>query len=550
MKRIFKILSLLLLLVFITTSCSHITPVDINIIYTTDVHCGISDNITYPGVSGFKKELEKQSKYVSLVDCGDALQGDYIGSVSKGKYIIDIMNKMGYDLFTLGNHEFDYGMSELKSRISEFNGDVLSCNLKYTGKNENKLSSVLPYKILSYAGTKVGFVGVTTPSSITDSTPTNFMEDNEYVYNFTNDTKEEFYSCIQTSVNAAKKKGAKYVVLLAHLGDSETYGDYSSEAVCKNTKNIDVILDGHAHIDVDSEYHKNLDGKDVPISEAGYKLDRMGLLTIKKDWTIELGLKEKDSTIKDDEEVANYINTITEEANELGKRIVATSDQALTITDSNGIRLVRSRETAIGNLIADSYCYATGTSISFVNGGGIRDNLKSGNISFEEIQSIHPFGNTLCVANVKGSQILDYLEFVTKEVQKEYVKDSKPYGEFGAFASVSGLKFKVNTDIESSVTVDTNHMFVEVSGERRVHDVLVLENGEYKALDSNKIYQVSSSNYILLNRGDGATMFKEIEIIKKDIMLDYEAVISYIVDELQGKIKEKYSTVEGRIVIE
>ena len=544
MKRFIKLFSILLF-IFVVAACNNKDAKDINIIYTTDVHCGIEGTIGYSGVSAYKKELEKTSDYVSLVDCGDSLQGDYIGALSKGKYLIDIMNKMDYELLTIGNHEFDYGMDELKSRISEFNGDVLSCNIKYTGKKENKLGDVKPYKIIKYGNVKVGYVGVTTPTAIVESQPSTFKEDDEYVYDLYYSDYNKFYKVVQDNVDECKKNGANYVILLAHLGNDEPLNLGSIE-LCKNTSNIDIILDGHSHRDLNDNY-KNKDGKDIPILDAGYKLNEFGNITIKSNGDITHTLvKEYD---KKDKEIDDYISEINSSVETLGNKVLATSNHTLKITDEDGIRLVRSRETAIGNLIADSYSYNTLADISFVNGGGIRDNLNEGNLTFKDIMKIHPFGNTLCVIEAKGSQILDYLEYSTRAVKEDYKNDGKAYGENGAFPSVSNLKFSVDTNVEPSIEIDANGMFVKVTGKRRVKDVYVLVNGSYEAIDLNKTYTVSSHNYLLLEGGDGASMFKECKVIKKNLMLDYEAVVRYIVEELKGDIKTKYSSVDGRITI-
>ena len=132
---------------------------DISIVYTTDVHCGINENLGYSSLYKYKEDLKKNN-YVALVDSGDYLQGDLIGAISNGKYIIDIMNEVEYDVITIGNHEFDYGMSELSTRLSEFNGDVVSCNFTYTGTKENKFNMVKPYVIKEYGDKKVGFIGI------------------------------------------------------------------------------------------------------------------------------------------------------------------------------------------------------------------------------------------------------------------------------------------------------------------------------------------------------------------------------------------------------
>ena len=188
MRKTFLVVSFLALSL---VGCNANKDKDIVILYTSDVHCGIDKNIGYDSLSAYKKQLEKDN-YVTLMDTGDNISGDFIGAVSKGEYIIDLMNEVGYDSMTLGNHEFDYGMDILSQRVEQFKGDVLSCNFKYIGKKENKFNKVKPYKIISYGKKKVGFVGVTTPFTIVDSTPSYFQEDNEFAYSFTGDNAEEF----------------------------------------------------------------------------------------------------------------------------------------------------------------------------------------------------------------------------------------------------------------------------------------------------------------------------------------------------------------------
>ena len=123
---------------------------DISIIYTTDVHCAVESvidkegketNLGYAKVADYKNKLA-ENNYVALVDAGDFLQGEFIGAISKGEYVMEIMNEMNYDVVTLGNHEFDYGIDVLKSRLTEFNGDVVSCNFSYIGNKEKKLHMV------------------------------------------------------------------------------------------------------------------------------------------------------------------------------------------------------------------------------------------------------------------------------------------------------------------------------------------------------------------------------------------------------------------------
>jgi 2',3'-cyclic-nucleotide 2'-phosphodiesterase (5'-nucleotidase family) len=215
--------------------------------------------------------------------------------------------------------------------------------------------------------------------------------------------------------------------------------------------------------------------------------------------------------------------------------------------------MIRTREMPIGNLIADAYRIMSEAEIGFTNGGGIREDLKEGEITFSDIKAVHPFGNSIDTALVTGQTLADYLEYASSKVDKDYYEEKNgtlvPKGENGGFAHVSGMKYTVDTSIPSPVVLDEKNMFVKVEGTRRVKDIKVLENNEYVDIQTDKFYLVASHNYLLEECGDGANMFKGIKIVKKNLMLDYECLVNYIVDVLKGHLKDKYSTPEGRITI-
>ena len=546
MRKTFLIVPFLALCLI---GCNANKDKDIVILYTSDVHCGIDKNIGYDSLSAYKKQLEKEN-YVTLMDVGDNISGDFIGAVSKGEYIIDLMNEVGYDSMIFGNHEFDYGMDILKQRVEQFKGDVLSCNFKYIGQKENKFNKVKPYKIISYGKKKVGFVGVTTPYTIVDSTPSYFQEDNKFAYSFTGDNAEEFYTCVQENIDACYKQKANYVVVLAHLGEGDEYVPYSSIDLVNNTKGVTAIFDGHSHKTL-SHSVKDKEGNNVPLLATGYQMSEIGQLTIRKDKTIETKLIDKIE--EKDSRISELITNINQKVDELANKVVATSDLALSIKGPEGTRMIRTREMPIGNLIADAYRIMSEAEIGFTNGGGIREDLKEGEITFSDIKAVHPFGNNIDTALVTGQTLADYLEYASSKVDKDYYEEKNgtlvPKGENGGFAHVSGMKYTVDTSIPSPVVLDEKNMFVKVEGTRRVKDIKVLENNEYVDIQMDKFYLVASHNYLLEECGDGANMFKGIKIVKKNLMLDYECLVNYIVDVLKGHLKDKYSAPEGRITI-
>ena len=523
---------------------------DIVILYTSDVHCGIDENIGYAGLVSYKEWVEEKTPYVTLVDCGDAVQGEVIGTVSNGEYLIDIMNEAGYELAVLGNHEFDYGMEQTGDLIEQANAQYLGCNISYTGEGDNELADVKPYEIIDYGDTSIAFIGVSTPYSVTSSTPTYFMDENgEYIYEFAaGEGGSVLFECIQKNVDECREAGADYVVLLTHLGDADEFSPYSSIDVIGATTGVDVVLDGHAHSEISCRVEKNKDGDEVLLSAVGTKLTNIGQLVITADGHITTGLvdfyTEKDDAIT---EVIEDIKASYEA--EMGK-VVAHSDIALSCSDSEGIRRVRNRETTIGNMCADAYRAMAGTDIAFVNGGGIRDDLPEGDITYADIIAVHPFGNTLCAIEVTGQEIMDFLEHVNQFVQTEAAADGLAVGEDGSFQQVSGLKFTVDTSIPSSVVLDENGMFVSIEGDRRVKDIMIMnDSGEYEPIVADKTYTMASHNYLIKEGGSGTDMFTDNVLLIDEGMIDYEILINYITENLNGEMSALYSETEGRIVI-
>ena len=292
---------------------------------------------------------------------------------------------------------------------------------------------------------------------------------------------------------------------------------------------------------------KNKDNVDTLLVDAGTKLKEFASLTINKNGNITYEFIDQYEGRS--EKINEVVNNINQKADEQGNKVVANIDVDLKITDDDGIRMIRNREMPIGNLVADAYREITGADIGTVNGGGIRDNLKQGDVTYKEIKNVHPFGNVLMKKKTTGRKILDLLEFSSMNTDIERVKDGKPYGENGAFSHVSGLKYTIDTSIPTSVVLDDAGNFIRVDGERRVKNVLVLEDGNYVPINENKEYTIASHNFLLDSGGGGANMFIDDEIVPGPQMFDYELLITYIVDKLEGKLKDRYSAPEGRIEV-
>ncbi len=270
-----------LLITFLGGCGGKKTKDDIVILYTNDVHCAVEDNIGYAGLAAYKKSVEAKTPYVTLVDCGDAVQGGEIGDASKGENIVDIMNAVGYDLAVLGEHEFDYGPENIGKLLEKSNAQYLSTNIYYTGDYENYLEKTEDYKIIEYGDVKVAFLGVTTPETVISGESSYFMEGLDYVYEFCiGDEGLRLAAHVQSSVDECKKSGADYVILLSHLGDGEKYSPYSCEELIANTYDVDAVIDGHAHSEIVEKLVENKNGEEVLVSSTGEKLQNIGELVI------------------------------------------------------------------------------------------------------------------------------------------------------------------------------------------------------------------------------------------------------------------------------
>ena len=516
---------------------------DIVVLYTNDVHCAIDNNIGYAGLASYKAEMEKDN-FVVLVDAGDAIQGDTIGTVSKGEYLVDIMNEVGYDFCVLGNHEFDYGTDVLASLLEKADAQYLNSTITYTGKGTNLLASTVPYVIERYGYLDVAFIGVSTPESITKSTPRYFMEGDEFVYDFA--AGEDLYKTVQSVVDEVKEKGADIVIVISHLGVEEGSEPNRATDLIANTTGIDAVIDGHSHTTAPCELVADKSGKKVVYTQTGTKLNNIGKLTISKDGSIKAELV---SEAEKDAEVTAFIEGLKGEYESLVNTVVAHTAVELSITDENGVRAVRNRETAIGDLCADAYRAVADTDIAFVNGGGIRATIKKGDITTANMISVHPYGNYLCSCYATGAEILDALEHSVANTQAIAAQDGKAVGESGGFLQVSGLKFTIDTSVPSSVKKDDKGLFVAVEGERRVKDVYVEKDGEWTPIDPEATYTVACHNYMLQDMGDGYTMFADNQYILDNVMLDNQVIITYICDFLGGNVGEEYSAPQGRITI-
>ena len=517
------------------------------ILFTSDVHCGIESNFGYAGLAMVRDAYKNAGYHVLLVDNGDSIQGEPVGTMTTGEANIKLMNAVGYDIATMGNHEFDYGMDRFFELSKMANFPYISCNFNKGGELQ-----FAPYVIKEFDGVKIAFVGITTPKTLTSSTPKYFQDENgNFIYGFFEDeTGEGLYNAVQKAVDDARAEGASIVIAMAHLGNEAECSPYTYKDVIANTTGINALLDGHSH-DTDHVEMRNKARETVLRQGCGTKLEGVGYLKIAaKNGAMKAGVMmwnnddfNATQLYQLDTDVTKAVAEATETLNAKLAEVVAKTDVELTINDpvavtedGKAVRIIRNAETNLGDLCADAYRYVSGADIAFVNGGGIRVSIKEGDITLNDILKVHPFGNALCVCEATGQQILDALEFGAKDVP----------GEFGGFLQVSGLTYEIHTSVPSSVKLDEKGLFAGVEGEYRVKNVMVGD----EPLDLEKTDTLASHNYMLQGQGDGYTIFEDNVYTQESVMLDNQVLITYITEGLNGVVGAEYANPygQGRIV--
>ncbi len=545
MKRTNKLISVLLALTMLLATISVVASAQdypgIAIIYTNDVHCAIDD---YPVIAAYEVKLVEEGYEVIIVDAGDAIQGEVIGALTQGEAIVDIMNTVGYDYAVPGNHEFDYGMDvflDLAQNKAQY--EYISSNFYYL----SSLSSVFaPYAIEDFGTYQVAFVGISTPETITKSTPEYFKDEGgNFIYGFPkypgDMTNEALYNNVQDSVDDAVADGADIVVAVGHTGELETAEGWKTSDIIANTSGIDYFIDAHSHETVESETFKNENGEDVIRTSTGTKLNNFGVLTIsgnEADFelinpddvnveTMSADAKSAYNTVKD--KVDGYNDEIS-----YLYEVIGESYANLVAYDEDGSWAVRKRETNAGDFVADAYRAVTGADVALCNGGGVRAEIGIGDVTRKMLMDVNAFNNDMCVIEVTGQQLIDVLEHGVRECPSPS----------GSFFQVSGVTFELHTWIESPIITDQlgNFIGIDETKERRIANVYV--GGEPVELD--KIYTLAGSAYVLTQGGDGLTMLDGATVVQQEgLPCDSEMLIEYL-EILGGKITaEQYGNPDG-----
>ena len=506
------------------------------ILHTNDVHGSIE---LYAKVAAMKDDYEARGAQVILADAGDYSQGTVYVSVNKGKDAVTMMNAAGYDVATIGNHEFDYGYAQLKSNLDSAAFKVVCANVLQDG------SPVFDaYTMINKGGVQVAFVGLETPEAQTKANPA-------LIQGLTFLAGEEMYAAVQTQVDAARTAGADIVIVLSHLGVDSSSEPNTSYDLYKKVNGIDFIIDGHSH----TVMTKGPEGE--PIQSTGTALNNIGVITIdnatKKIESNELipiwhteEVDGKKVTVydytKSDATVANAAKAIIDP-------IDADYDQkfAESAVDLNGAKAPgnRTEETNLGDLITDAMMWAIKTkapgvdmtnAVAITNGGGIRAAIAKGDITKKDVNTVLPFGNTLAVVYVKGSELLEALEVSTYCTPKS----------LGGFPQFAGMEVELNTACEYDAN-DTTYPGSTYFGPKSINRITIKTvNG--KAFDKDATYAVITNNFLAAG-GDTYYAFAAAQTqFDTGLPLD-EILMEYITVELNGVVTDKYAAPQGRLTI-
>jgi len=502
----------------------------LTVMHTNDTHAHLADAARR---ATLVKQVREDADETLLFDAGDVFSGDLYFTKWFGMADLKVMNEMGYDAMTFGNHEFDQGTSTLAKFVQAAKFPLVSSNIDFS-KDEHMKSllkapalldtknghtiehaGVYPYVVLDVNGHKVGVFGLTTEDTKETSSP-----GKDVVFN-------EASASAKKTVDALQSEGINIIIALSHLG----YG--RDIDLAKKVQGIDLIVGGHTHTQLNAPEVVNNGGVPTVIVQAnewGKFLGRVDL-TFDKQGVVQTGkdqlkgsLLTVDTTVAEDKEVKKILDPYKAELEELKKEVIGKSTVNLDGERQN----VRSRETNLGNFIADGMlAWAKSkkkADFALTNGGGIRASMKEGDITMGDLRTVMPFGNTLFILDVTGQQLKDGLE--------NGVSGAKSTDLPGKFPQVSGIRFKWDP--------------AKPAGSK-VYDIEIAKGTGYVSLNPNDTYRMATNSFVA-NGGDGYASFAKAiadGAYHEDLGdPDYEIFIAHV-KSLGGPIK---AAVEGRIV--
>lgn len=456
----------------------------ITIIHTNDIHSRTApnkDQLGYERIGAVVETARASSPNTLVIDAGDTLHGLPIANLEKGASITRLMNAVGYDYMTVGNHDFNYGQERLFELQKQIAFPILAANVYKNGKR-----LFTAWDLRELGGVRVAVFGLASPE-------TSYKTDPKGIEGIV------FTDPVEEAAKVMKDIGsqADLIVCISHVGIDPSSSPTSLDIAAK-VPGIHVIVDGHSHSTL--EQIRAVNGTATVISSAGEYGKAVGRIdiTVGTDRRIlsvsprlvTAALLDADASSKavkavHDDIVAKQAGVLDEKAGETAIALVGARE------------VVRTSQSNLGTLIAASMLDVSGADLALVNGGGIRDSIPAGPITKRHIFTVLPFGNYAQTIEVTGTDILAALE---NGVGKLPAPD-------GRYPHVAGVTF----------TVDAS----KAAGSR-VSNVMI--GG--KPLEENATYILATANF-LVNGGDEYTMFKGKKIIN-EYPSDAEVFLRYI----------------------
>lgn len=527
------------------------------ILHTNDTHGADLDeegtSFGMAGVAQLKKDFEAAGADVLLVSAGDSIMGKPLVSADQGKSAIEFMNAAGYDAMTVGNHELDFGIDNLKALAKDADFPILCADMTTEADGKTVFDS---NKIFEIGGVKVGVFGLATPETLTKA-------DASKMPGITFPQTDKLYAVAQAQVDELNKAGADLIVCLGHLGiDDESIGNRSID-VCEHVDGIDLFIDGHSHsttADIIAKVGDTNVVNGAKIVSTGTALANVGVVIYDQETgTLTDELVPAASYTKTDADVAKLVDDRNTAVDKVYGEKIATTEVDLNGSRSGGAATdpvtkaemtfpegegVRTTETNLGDFAADAILWQARQTLgeenvdaALTNGGGIREALAKGDISKKSLLAVFPFGNTVATIDVTGAQLLEALEAATCTTPEA----------IGAFPQVSGIEFTLNTGVPyvNGTQYANSTYYAPANPGSRV--TISTVNGE--AFDPAATYTIATNDFTAKG-GDTYGVFKTAGGWK-DVGVSLEdALINYTTEELDGTITaEQYGEPAGRITI-
>lgn len=501
------------------------------ILHTNDVHGNIEG---YAAVAALKSAYQEAGASVILMDAGDYTQGDPGVNLSQGATAIELMNLAGYDIATLGNHEFDYGYENLKTILKDASFPVVAANVLYDDESAFQDAHIFDTE----DGVSVGVFGLDTPETATKSHPAK-------IQGVTFMAGQTLFETAQAQVDMLKNEGCDYVICLGHLGiDAESVGNRSVDLL-ENVTGIDVFIDGHSHSTLDDIITAGYSQVgDTLLTSTGTKLANVGVIEIDAEGNINATSIPLDEETPDILQTYESYQTVATRTAAIRAEIEADYGVVFASTEVNldGEKAnVRAMETNLGDLITDAMLWAANdlgepVDAAIANGGGIRASIPAGDITKKDINTVLPFGNTLYMVEVTGAELLEALEASTYCTPETV----------GGFPQVAGITYTIDTGkdfVSTELYPDSTY------GKPASINRVSIQTVGGAAFDVNETYTVVTNDFLGAG-GDTYYAFAASPIgYDLGVPLD-EVVMDYITAELNGTITaEAYGETAGRITI-